>query len=45
MTTKANDNPPSLGFQRTPTKEVKTHKHLDLAFLSDRKWTHNLNEV
>ena len=33
ITTKANDNPPSLIFQNTQIKEVKTLKHLGLTFL------------
>ena len=45
MTTTGNGNPPSLTFQNTQIKEVKPHKHLKLTFLSDLKWTHNINEV
>ena len=45
MTTKGNENPPSLTFQNAQIKEVKTHKHLGLTFLSDLKWTHIINEV
>ena len=45
MTTKANDNPPSLTFQNTEIKEVISHKHGGLMFFSDLKWTHHIYEV